>query len=153
MDIMELGAIGELVGGAAVVASLIFVGLQIRSNARSIQINSTLNVLQTWANANEYLCQDDELSNLLQAAMRSEHPDEVDIDGRLNFFFRSLMHRLEAEYFLYTRGLVDPEIWTKHLSWFQNLTSTPTGRRWWEREIAESRIYTEAFIQQLQAEA
>ncbi len=34
MDIMELGAIGELVGGVAVVASLLYVGLQVRqSNA------------------------------------------------------------------------------------------------------------------------
>ena len=30
MDIMELGAIGELVGGVAVIAALIFVGLQVR---------------------------------------------------------------------------------------------------------------------------
>ena len=30
MDIMELGAIGELVGGVAVVASLVFVGFQVR---------------------------------------------------------------------------------------------------------------------------
>ncbi len=34
MDIMELGAIGELVGGAAVVASLIYVGLQVRQSNR-----------------------------------------------------------------------------------------------------------------------
>ena len=34
MDIMELGAIGELVGGVAVIGSLIYVGLQVRqSNA------------------------------------------------------------------------------------------------------------------------
>ena len=30
MDIMELGAIGELVGGVAVIVSLIYVGLQVR---------------------------------------------------------------------------------------------------------------------------
>ncbi len=30
MDIMELGAIGELVGGVAVIASLIYVGVQVR---------------------------------------------------------------------------------------------------------------------------
>ena len=32
MDILELGAAGELVGGVAVVASLVYVGLQIRHN-------------------------------------------------------------------------------------------------------------------------
>ena len=40
MDIMELGAIGELVGGVAVIASLIFVGLQIRHNAKAVTANT-----------------------------------------------------------------------------------------------------------------
>ena len=34
MHIMEFGAIGELVGGLAVVGSLIYVGLQIRQNTK-----------------------------------------------------------------------------------------------------------------------
>ena len=33
MDIMELGAIGELVGGVAVIASLLYVGRQLRQSA------------------------------------------------------------------------------------------------------------------------
>ncbi len=36
MDIMELGAIGELVGGVAVIASLMYLGVQVRQNTRSI---------------------------------------------------------------------------------------------------------------------
>ena len=34
MDIMELGAIGELVGALAVVASLLYVGTQVRQSNR-----------------------------------------------------------------------------------------------------------------------
>ncbi len=37
MDIMELGAIGELVGGVAVIASLVFVGMQIRHGNEQVQ--------------------------------------------------------------------------------------------------------------------
>ena len=36
MDIMELGAIGELVGGVAVIASLVYVGLQVRQNTKAV---------------------------------------------------------------------------------------------------------------------
>ncbi len=36
MNIMELGAIGELLGGVAVIASLIFVGWQVRQNTRQL---------------------------------------------------------------------------------------------------------------------
>ncbi len=37
MDILELGAIGELVGGVAVIGSLLYVGIQIRQNTRVVQ--------------------------------------------------------------------------------------------------------------------
>ena len=38
MNIMELGAIGELVGGLAVIASLVYVGVQVRQNTRAQNI-------------------------------------------------------------------------------------------------------------------
>ena len=34
MDIMELGAIGELVGGVAVIGTLVYMALQVRQNTR-----------------------------------------------------------------------------------------------------------------------
>lgn len=40
MNIMELGAIGELVGGVAVIASLIYVGLQVRRNTLALRANA-----------------------------------------------------------------------------------------------------------------
>ncbi len=52
MDIMELGAIGELIGGAAVIASLLYVGMQIRQNTSAVRASSaqgfgdSINVLQ-----------------------------------------------------------------------------------------------------------
>ncbi len=52
MDIMELGAIGELVGGVAVIASLIYVGLQVR---QSNQINRAESVRAFVRDYNTYL--------------------------------------------------------------------------------------------------
>jgi hypothetical protein len=40
MDIMELAAIGELVGGVAVIASLVYVGLQVRHSAQVTQAHA-----------------------------------------------------------------------------------------------------------------
>ena len=41
MDIMELGAIGELVGGVAVIGSLIFVGIQLRTTTKTLRAQSS----------------------------------------------------------------------------------------------------------------
>ena len=40
MDIMELGAIGELVGGAAVLVTLIYLALQVRNSAQEQRVSS-----------------------------------------------------------------------------------------------------------------
>jgi hypothetical protein len=40
MDIMELGAIGELVGGVAVIGSPLYVGLQVRQSNRHFSRSS-----------------------------------------------------------------------------------------------------------------
>ena len=47
MDIMELGAIGELVGGVAVIGSLLFVGLQVRLSNRLARAEAT----RTWVHS------------------------------------------------------------------------------------------------------
>ena len=47
MDIMELGAIGELVGGVAVIASLIFVGAQVRQNTMSLKTANAQSLADT----------------------------------------------------------------------------------------------------------
>ena len=52
MDIMELGAIGELVGGLAVIGSLIYVALQVRENSSLIKrqaLGSAGERFTTWA--------------------------------------------------------------------------------------------------------
>ncbi len=41
MDIMELGAIGELVGGVAVIATLIYLAVQVRQNALETRVASS----------------------------------------------------------------------------------------------------------------
>jgi len=74
MDILELGAIGELVSGLAVVGSLIFVGLQIR---QSNQLNQAESVR---AFARDY-------NNLL---MHLKKPDLLDIWRRGSIDFDSL---------------------------------------------------------------
>ena len=132
MDIMELGAIGELVGGVAVIASLVFVGTQIRTNAQSVQVASTLNVMGLWSQANEFLCQDAELVELFQSLLTSDERRDDLLDGRLSFMLRGVIQRLEAEYFLYTKGLVEAEIWIKHRDYFRNLINTPTKLARWE---------------------
>ncbi len=68
MDIMELGAIGELVGCVAVVASLVYVGLQVRqSNRQSERGNRTAQSQSNRATARDF--------NALAVAATDGDPD------------------------------------------------------------------------------
>ncbi len=67
MDIMELGAIGELVGGVAVIGSLIFVGLQVRQNTRQMQLQTATAVAEQGSlpQATFAMFEEDVVANLL----------------------------------------------------------------------------------------
>lgn len=67
MTIQELGALGELIGGAAVVATLIYLAVQLRQNTRSIENARLLALAQT------YQMRSDALQAMLVTASDSEH--------------------------------------------------------------------------------
>ena len=51
MTLSDLGSIGELIGGVAVVVSLIYVALQIRQNTRAIRASSHQSALGGWSSS------------------------------------------------------------------------------------------------------
>ncbi len=67
MNLMELGAIGEFVGAIAVVATLIYLSVQIRQNTRSMDQGRKLALAQT------YQIRADALQDMLVRAADSEH--------------------------------------------------------------------------------
>ena len=60
-----VGAIGEMVGAAAVVASLLYLAVQTRSNARSLRANAIWDAETIFGNANNLAASNPELAGLL----------------------------------------------------------------------------------------
>ena len=67
MTIQDLGAVGELVGGAAVIATLIYLAVQVRQNTQSIENARLLALAQT------YQMRSDALQAMLVQASDSEY--------------------------------------------------------------------------------
>ena len=67
MTIMELGALGELLGSIAVLATLVYLSVQIRQNTRSMDESKKLALAQT------YQMRSDALQMMLVHAADSEH--------------------------------------------------------------------------------
>ena len=67
MTILELGALGELLGSIAVLATLVYLSVQIRQNTRSMNESKKLALAQT------YQVRSDALQMMLVQAADSEH--------------------------------------------------------------------------------
>lgn len=67
MTMQDLGAIGELIGGAAVVVTLIYLALQVRQNTQAMDENRRLALAQT------YQMRADALQEMLVRAADSRH--------------------------------------------------------------------------------
>lgn len=66
MTIIELGALGELLGAVGVIATLVYLSIQIRQNTRSLDATQRLALAQT------YQMRSDALQNMLVQAAASD---------------------------------------------------------------------------------
>ncbi len=139
MNITELGSIGELVGGVAVIGSLIYLALQVRqTNDRARQ---TFELERGQANREmsghfaEILrdLQEPELMTLVQRGMddwtRLSGPDQ----GRLYAWVgRFHIHALSA-FLARDQGLMDEDFANVWTDWYVSFLKSPGLRNWWEQ--------------------
>ncbi len=135
MDIMELGAIGELVGGVAVIGSLLYVGLQVRqSNLQSaqrteIERNESERQFARDSTAVAFALTDPDLSNVFRRGLDDLRALDGDEQLRFDMWLTGLGNHCTL---MWRRGLVrEPLVW-KWMEWFVSLTKTPGGAMWWE---------------------
>ena len=96
MDIMELGAIGELVGGVAVIGSLLFVGIQVRQAAFASRAAVAQEAQMSAAAALEHLSSDPHRAALFLKGMGDLSTLSSDEFPSFHFQVDSICRRFEA---------------------------------------------------------
>jgi len=110
VDLQEIGNIGDFVGGLGVIASLIYLAVQIRQNTRAVRSSSYHQAAeQTW-NYCLALAQDASLAELIakQNAGGSLTPAE---EIRVNSAFQALVFGFENMLRLREEDLIDRDVW------------------------------------------
>ena len=131
---MELGAIGELVGGVAVIASLIYVGLQVRQSNRQaqqrIKIEQNESDRQFARESTAWLSQlsDPELANLFRRGLSDFSALSRDDQLRFDMYLSALGSLLSL---VFARELVEEPYNRQWLVWFSSLVKSEGGGRWW----------------------
>ena len=140
MNWEAIGAIGELLGGAGVILTLVYLAFQIRQNtrqlvqnetsARAAAVNASVNVL--WESRRS-VYENAELTKIWRRGLSS--PNELDEDEA--YRFRLVMsNAIDACWDVHSQTIAtrySPETWYKlGTSVIERLLITPGGRRFWQ---------------------
>jgi hypothetical protein len=136
MNWNAFGAIGEVVGAAAVVGSLIYVSIQLRFGAKALQTTTRDSVFKTLQSWNEVVMADPRLGWIFQTgAVNFEGLGEEDRARYLHVMY-SFFKAFENIYLHHVDGAVPPEIWEPNLETLRVYGTQPGGRRYWEARKA-----------------
>ncbi len=150
MDLNQLAHPGKFIGGVAVIASLIFVGFQIRSNTKTMRATSTYQAVHSWVEMNDHFALNPELAEAVDVFFYGSEA----LEGRkallAKYRLRASMQRTEAQYYLFKAGLVGREIWENYRDVSRSIIADgpPHIRDWWRTEVSHN-PWTSDFVQQL----
>ena len=131
MNIMELGAIGEFVSGVAVLATLVYVALQLRASNRQIGANSYQAGIIDRGRWIESVCVDDQLAEAFRDGVHRYGQRTPREDMKFHGIMMGSLMSFASGLQLYTTGLLPKEdfrIWELDLV---RVLRTPGAARWW----------------------
>lgn len=132
-----IGAIGEMVGAAAVILTLGYIAVQIRQNRRQIEENtesvraaSRDETLRAFSHYREHIIRDPDTADLYLRGLRNL--DDLDARDRLRFtpLISELFFTFQSVY-LRAMELRDPEPWQWLTQSLRQFLRQPAIREWW----------------------
>ena len=115
MTIVELGALGEFFGAILLFGSLIYVGIQIRQNTRSLQINMEQSISYSVADPMQSAANSRFPDIYVRASSDPSQLDDVEL-ARYSFFLVGYFKKLEHAHFQFTEGNLCEESWNALVS-------------------------------------
>jgi len=142
-----LGNIGDFVGGLAVIATLVYLAVQVRQNTRALETASRQEIVSGFRDNNRLFFEPG-VAAAFQRGIRSysdlpEEPREM---------FSSLLndHALffQGAFALHEAGTLEDETYAAYLDYFAAILCTPGGAAWW---AAVSPLYTPRMVSAVNA--
>jgi hypothetical protein len=143
MTLLEWGALGELIGGIAIIGSLVYVGIQIRQNTRTVR-GSTLHKVTDFWGALFLRLAEPEVARGYAEGMAGQ-PD-IRPAHFTQFFFicRAMFLGFENQYYQFRQGILDHATYLGYERSIQTqLLAFPGFRVWWQQSRA---VFSPAFI-------
>ncbi len=143
-----IGAIGEVVGAAGVIASLLYLAVQIRGDARAKRATTVHEQSEAFRSFLKMIATDDELGSIYLRGLRDfeslDESDSVRFISHLGFLFRVF----EENFFQWREGNLDPDHWHGYESPIDDMLAYPGVKDWWS---IRSHWYSAPFAELIEA--
>jgi hypothetical protein len=129
--LQEYALIAEIIGGIAIVCSLIFVGVQIRQNSEVSEINAYQDLISQITLMNSLRVQDPEFAELFWRFDHGEPPRNDAERARLEAFLYMVFRHGDLAYRQYDKGLLDRDGLVSVLAPTRTFLNTALGKEVW----------------------
>lgn len=131
MTLSELASIGNLVGGIAVLASLIFVGVQLRQNTRAVRATASQAHSANWQQIMSPFVEHADVAQLWRVGL--ENLDRLDDDDRIRFIALAsgIFRFWEGARLQWRHGQLDREHWQNVETCAIDFATQPGMKTYW----------------------
>lgn len=144
MNDRRFSAIAEFIGVAAVVLSLVFVGMEIRQSADINSAQAVYSLNQTTSELLQQIAINADLAELLSHASNDFASLDENEQMRARFWYRGVINNHEAAWKFHSKGLIDDQDHQAWLTSFCDILIQREGARIeWQ---ASSEIYNRRFV-------
>ena len=149
MNIMELGAIGELVGGIAVIATLVYLALQVRQNTSAIRATSAQAFADSINQMNIGAASSDEAAHFVRLIYEDPSALTEDQRTRADFGALAICRTYESALLQVELGTYDPQTTEMIRKQIQRTFALDYFREWWHRRQFD---FTDRFVEFVERE-
>jgi len=133
MTLEDLGNLGEFVGSLAVVASFLYLAVQVRQNTRAVRNSTVHEVGRDLSAGMDQLNPAPELNRIWYEGLRDCEALSTEEQRRFASYFTSVLRRYQNLLYQTQHGTLDPDAWVGVRKQLGFAFSQPGAVVWWNR--------------------
>ena len=149
MSIQDWGAIGELVGAVAVIATLFYLARQIQQNTREARSANYHRVTDSFNAINVSIAHDPELARIFRDGAE-DYAGLSDVEKtQYGFIMHAAFRVMDVIHFESHHGTADRSLWEYEKKTIDSLLRGPGSRAWWRERPFN---FSEEFVDYVERE-
>jgi len=153
LTLSELADVGEILGGFAVLVSLLYLIFEVRRGNKNDRSDSAWNATLSLAALCEEIAASPQLTDVCRRSMDGDtQPEDLTETEFSQFMYaaRSVLYKYEGQWYLWKEGSLSEEMWQNRRQWAKAFISMPVSGRIWESEKKHHQ-YCSDFIESIES--